>query len=74
MSDDDALMTLAEACRFLPGAKPDTLRAEHNRGRLTVYRVGKRVYTTARDIREMTDLLPVPASPIFPPSVLGSGR
>lgn len=54
MTDDDPI-TLDDACKtFLAGtATPATLRAEHRRGNLEVYRIGKRDYTTLRDLREM---------------------
>jgi len=33
-----------------------TLRAEADRGRLTIYKIGKRFYTTPADIKEMIQL------------------
>jgi len=51
----DDLMTLQEACnRVFDGAfKVSTLRAEHQRGRLTIYKIGRRHFTTLRDLQEM---------------------
>lgn len=51
----DDLMTLKEACsRVFDGAfKVSTLRAEHQRGRLTIYKIGRRHFTTLRDLQEM---------------------
>jgi hypothetical protein len=49
---DDDVITLREAAeRF--GFGISTLRAEAERGRLTTYKIGKRVWTKAADIREM---------------------
>jgi integrase len=54
LSDDEPI-TLAEACQLFPRAKLklSTLRAEAARGRLTIFRIGKRDYTTAESMREM---------------------
>lgn len=54
MTDDDPI-TLKDACeKFFAGAFTiATLRAEHRRGNLEVYRIGKRDFTTLRDLREM---------------------
>jgi hypothetical protein len=61
--DPDRLLTLNEAAAFIPGAGAHTLRAEHQRGRLAVYRIGRRVYTTPRDVEEMIKRCRVHASP-----------
>jgi hypothetical protein len=45
-------MTLADAGEYF-GFGVWTLRAEANRGNLTIYRIGKRDYTTPNDIKEM---------------------
>jgi hypothetical protein len=52
MTDDDKWMTLKEASKD-SGFTVSTLRAEHDRGRLTINRVGRRHYTTRADIRGM---------------------
>jgi hypothetical protein len=53
MTDDDVI-TLSEAAeRF--GFGISTLRAEAERGRLTTYKIGKRVWTKPADIREMVE-------------------
>lgn len=48
MNDEDHPITLADACALYQQAKLtiSTLRAEAARGRLTVFRIGKRDYTT----------------------------
>ena len=49
---DDRPLTLKEAAeRF--GFTKSTLRAEAGRGRLYVFRIGKRDYTMAADVEEM---------------------
>lgn len=57
MADEDSLLTLAEACERVLGGKVKvaTLRAEVGRGNLTIFRVGRRDFTTARHVREMVD-------------------
>ena len=54
MTDDDKWMTLKEAAKD-SGFTVSTLRAEHDRGRLTIYRVGRRHYTTRANIRGMVE-------------------
>jgi hypothetical protein len=51
MADDSAL-TLKEAAAEY-GFTVSTLRAEHGRGRLKIYRIGKKDYTTPADIKDM---------------------
>jgi hypothetical protein len=53
--DDDEPITLAEACKLFPRAKLTvwTLRAEAQRGRLDIFRLGKRDCTTPASLREM---------------------
>lgn len=53
-SADDPI-TLAEACKLFPRAKltVSTLRAEHSRGRLTIFRIGRRDYTTVGDMNDL---------------------
>lgn len=58
MTDDDRLMTLEEACRFLPGGTEWTLRAAHHEGKLDLYRVGKFTYVKARDVPPLAQYLP----------------
>lgn len=57
MIDDDAPMTLAEACQviFRGAISPATLRAEAERGNLVIERIGRRDFVTARSIREMRE-------------------
>jgi hypothetical protein len=52
---DDDTITLAEACKLFPRAHftVSTLRAEHDRGRLRIFRLGRRDYTTESDMRAM---------------------
>ena len=54
MSDDEPI-TLAEACNLYPRSRltVSTLRAEAARGRLTIFRMGKRDYTTIAFMRDM---------------------
>lgn len=53
--DDDDPITLAEACKLFPLAHltVSTLRAERDRGRLKIFRLGRRDYTTEADMRVM---------------------
>jgi hypothetical protein len=53
--DDDAPMTLAEACEtlFRGAITPATLRAEAARGNLVLERIGRRDFVTAAAIQEM---------------------
>jgi hypothetical protein len=52
---DDRLLTLQDACDLLFGnqIKVATLRSEIDRGNLTVFRIGRRFFTTPQQIREM---------------------
>lgn len=54
MSDDEPI-TLGEACELYPRSRltKSTLRAEAARGRLTIFRIGKRDYTTVAFMRDM---------------------
>ncbi len=54
-TDEDQPLPLAEACALFPKARLtiSTLRAEHARGRLDVFRMGKRDYTTLSSMRDM---------------------
>jgi hypothetical protein len=62
VTDDEKTMTLAEAA-----ARYDytvlTLRAEANRGRLGIYKIGRRFYTTPADIKRMVELCRVQKHP-----------
>jgi hypothetical protein len=49
----DALITLDEAARFIPGATADTLKRRARQGKLTTYRPGKAYLTTAADVQRM---------------------
>ena len=51
----DEPLTLREACELYPRCKftISTLRAEASRGRLDIFRMGRRDYTTAAAMREM---------------------
>ncbi len=51
MNDDRPIRLKDAAEEFKIGVA--TLRAEAERGRLAIYRIGKRDYTTRNDIREM---------------------
>jgi hypothetical protein len=61
-TETDLPLTLTEAVdMFFPGkATVATLRAEAARGHLTVFKIGKRLYTTRAAMREMIELCRVP--------------
>ena len=52
MTGEHDTITLRDAAQHF-GFTVSTLRAEADRGRLTIYKIGKRYYTTPADIREM---------------------
>jgi len=54
----DDPITLDEACKLFPRAHltPSALRAERDRGRLNIFRLGRRHYTTEADMRAMVKL------------------
>jgi hypothetical protein len=64
---DDMPITLAQAAEIF-GIGVATLRAEANRGRLTVYRIGRQDRTTINDIRQMVELCRV--EPKAPASIV----
>ena len=53
--NDQEPITLAEACNLYPRSKltVSTLRSEAVRGRLEIFRLGRRDYTTPQAMREM---------------------
>jgi hypothetical protein len=53
--DNDEPITLVEACRLFSRAKltVSTLRAEANRGRLNIFKIGRRDYTTIDEMKAM---------------------
>lgn len=54
MNDDERPITLNEACSIFRGSlTPATLRAEHGRGRLVIFKIGRRYYTTKSDVELM---------------------
>ena len=55
MIEDSDTITLKDAAQHF-GFKVWTLRAEADRGRLTIYKIGKRYYTTPADVKEMVRL------------------
>lgn len=52
MTGDNDTITLKDAAQHY-GYSVYTLRSEADRGRLAIYKIGKRYYTTPADIREM---------------------
>lgn len=51
--NDDTPITLAEACEMYGNRfKVATLRAEHGRGKLRLFRLGRRDYTSPQYMRE----------------------
>ena len=59
---DDAAITLRHAAEEY-GFSLSTLKAEAGRGRLTIYRIGNKNYTTPADIREMVNQCRVERNP-----------
>jgi hypothetical protein len=59
VAEDDPI-TLAVACKLFPHAKftVSALRAEADRNRLDIFRLGRRDYTTLRSMREMVQKAP----------------
>ena len=55
MTSDTDPITLADAAQHF-GFSVWTLRTEADRGRLTIYRIGRKDYTTPNDIKEMVKL------------------
>ena len=55
MTGENDPITLADAASHF-GFTVLTLRAEAERGKLVLYKIGKRYYTTPADIRQMVDL------------------
>jgi hypothetical protein len=55
--NDDTPITLQEACDlcFRGIITPAALRAEHGRGMLTIFRVGRQDFTTLRFVRTMQE-------------------
>lgn len=54
MTGDHDTITLADAAKR-HGFSVYTLRMEADRGRLTIYKIGNRYYTTPADIRNMVE-------------------
>lgn len=52
MIQDTDTITLKDAAQHF-GFSVWTLRAEADRGRLTIYKIGKRYYTTPGDVKDM---------------------
>jgi hypothetical protein len=52
MTADDDTITLVDAAKHY-GFSVHTLRTEADRGRLVIYKIGKRYYTTPADIKGM---------------------
>ena len=55
MTNDTDPITLADAAQHF-GFSVWTLRTQADRGRLTIYRIGRKDYTTVNDMREMVRL------------------
>ena len=52
VTQDDDTITLKDAAKHF-GFSVYTLRTEADRGRLAIYKIGKRYYTTPADVTEM---------------------
>lgn len=54
MTDKDAPITLEKACEYFNNViTPWSLKAEAQRGRLRIFKVGRRQFTTLRDVQEL---------------------
>jgi hypothetical protein len=66
--DDETMLTLQDAARiFFPGGNvtENTLKLSVRQGKLVAYRIGKKYWTTARDVREMRSKAKVkPSTPL----------
>lgn len=66
--DDETMLTLQDAARlFFPGGNvtENTLKLSVRQGKLVAYRIGKRYWTTARDVRQMRAAAKVkPSAPL----------
>jgi hypothetical protein len=52
--DKDAPITLEKACEYFDNViTPWSLKAEAQRGRLRIFKVGRRQFTTLRDVQEL---------------------
>lgn len=80
MTDSDDLLPLSIACQsvFAGTLTPATLRAEARRGRLVIYRIGRRDYTTRADLDRMVQACRVnteaPGSSSIAPATNGSSE
>ena len=71
---DNNAITLKDAAKQF-GFSVSTLRTEAYRGRLTIYRIGRRYYTTPADIREMVLQCRVePKAPTTPEPVMSEAE
>ncbi|KZM46962.1 hypothetical protein OA90_26595 [Labrenzia sp. OB1] len=63
--DEDTPITLAEACKvlFRGAIKPATLKAEAERGKLVLEKIGRAYFTTPKAIREMREQCRVQEKP-----------
>jgi hypothetical protein len=52
MTEDGDIITLKDAAQHF-GFSVYTLRTEADNGRLTIYKIGRRYYTTPGDVKEM---------------------
>ena len=55
ISDPDAMLSLVDAARLIPGATADTLKRRARQGLLRVYKPGKKYLTSAADVRQMVE-------------------
>lgn len=54
MTQDDDIITLKDAAQHF-GFSVYTLRTEADNGKLAIYKIGKRYYTTPRDVKDMVE-------------------
>jgi hypothetical protein len=70
---DDALLTLDEAAKLIPGADAGTLKRRARQGKLVTYRPGKAYMTTRADVWEMVKQCRVtPTAPAKIPPISSS--
>ncbi len=55
MTEEDRPLPIKEAAQLF-GFTPSTLRAESSRGRLVIFKIGKKQYTSVADIKTMIRL------------------
>ncbi len=67
---EDQHITLVEACEIVFGGRCGvaTLRSEARNGRLEIYKIGRRYYTTLKAVRQMVNQARLSPGEITPPA------